>query len=445
MIEMARHQAWLIAFLILCSGGPILSGLRLLGMGDGLLWGVDPYSEANALREVDGFRARGLWHDAGLGNALFNNRYAGLGFENGDPDLPHSLTPEGVYTHYPPGPEYLLYIDEALFGPEPVSRLRVLPLVAAWAATMFLGVSVRRRFGATVGWLVMLGCLAVPSFYDADIALHMIGYASALLMVEIGLSVGRNSAALPFAVLGFLQGWLSFDMVFLVILAPLALAVAMPLICPGEPARVRLGITRTCLVAAGFVVAHGMHFCEVWAYYGSLGRAVSDMTDAARYRSSIVVIPGLSSYGEKVLFILYYYIFSPFPISVFFWRPDADFQYRMNVFRVFGLTLGVWWPLVAAAIAGADAVRTRVGLVTSHLLARWCGITLLGLVVSCAWWLVMQNHAFAHLWRLYRHLFFWFFLSILFVAVNVAPAVDDLIARLVSRRPLGAVQTGARS
>ena len=43
---------------------------------------VNPFSEAYALREVDGFRAQGLAHDAGLGNVLFGHRYPGKGFPN---------------------------------------------------------------------------------------------------------------------------------------------------------------------------------------------------------------------------------------------------------------------------------------------------------------------------------------------------------------------------
>ncbi len=435
MIDLLRRHMWLFAFLVLCSAGPILSGVQLPGMGDGLLSAVDQDSEANAIREVDGFRAQGLWHDAGLGQAIFNNRYSGLGFENGDPNLAHYLTPEGVYTHYPPGPEYLLYVAEALFGPEPVSRLRIVPLALCWAATLFLGLCVRRRFGATVGWLVMLACLAVRPFYDADIALHMMGYTWALLMVEIGLSIMSNRRALAFFGLGFLQGWMSFDWVFLVVLAPLALALAMPLISLGEPLRLRIGLTRTCLVAAGFVLAHGLHFGEVWAYYGSLGRALSDMTDAARYRSGTVEIQGTSSYIRNVFLILFYYIQSPFPISVFFWRPDADFRNRLHIFRFLGLTMGVWWPLVTAALVGTDGARKRMRLATLHLLKRWFGITGLGFVVSCAWWIVMQNHAFWHLFLHYRHLLFWFFLSILFIAVNIAPLVDHALIRLMLRRP----------
>jgi hypothetical protein len=436
MTELLRRRLWLVAFLVLCSAGPFLSGLRLPDMGDTLLATVDQDSEANALREVDGFRAQGLWHDAGLGQAIFNNRYQGFGFENGDPNLARYLTPEGVYTHYPPGPEYLLYVAEALFGPEPVSRLRLLPLAVCWAATVFLGLSVRRRFGGTVGWLVMLACLAMSPFYDADIALHMIGYAMALLMVEIGLSLGSYRGSLPFIALGFLQGWMSFDWVFVVVLAPLALALALPLISPGEPPRLRQGVMRTCLVAVGFVAAHGMHFCEVWAYYGSLGRALSDMADAARFRSSIAEIPGISSYGGKLLFILYFHILSPFPISEFFWRPDAEFPLRLHVFRFLGLTIGAWWPLVAATLVATDTVRKRMGLATLHLLVRWLGITGLGLGVSCTWWIVMQNHAFQHLFLHYRHLFFWFFLSVLFIAATIAPAVERVLAGFApTRRP----------
>jgi hypothetical protein len=41
----------------------------------------------------------------------------------------------------------------------------------------------------------------------------------------------------------------------------------------------------------------------------------------------------------------------------------------------------------------------------------------------------MQNHAMQHWFMNFRHLFFWFFLSLLFVAVNAAPAVGRLLAR----------------
>lgn len=148
MTELTSRRLWLAAFVLLCCAGVIYEVWKVRDRGDRLDH-VDPFSEANVLREVDGFRAQGFWHDAGLGNALFGSRYPDQGFViSFGEELKHTLTPSGVYTHYPPGAEYLLYLDESLLGPEPVSRLRLLPLALGAAATVFFGLSVRRRFGA---------------------------------------------------------------------------------------------------------------------------------------------------------------------------------------------------------------------------------------------------------------------------------------------------------
>ena len=116
MTEALRRRLWLLAFFLLCSGSTLLAGWEMHAWGDRLSQ-ADAYSESNALREVDGFRAQGIWHDAGLGNVLFGNRFAAWGFAGHPDDLSRSVSPNGIYTHYPPGPEYLLYVAEALFGP----------------------------------------------------------------------------------------------------------------------------------------------------------------------------------------------------------------------------------------------------------------------------------------------------------------------------------------
>jgi hypothetical protein len=81
MTEGLGRQLWLLAFLLLCVAGTMLAGWNMRNWGNALS-PVDAYSEANALREVDGFRAQGLAHDAGLGNVLFGHRYPGKGFPN---------------------------------------------------------------------------------------------------------------------------------------------------------------------------------------------------------------------------------------------------------------------------------------------------------------------------------------------------------------------------
>jgi hypothetical protein len=430
MIEWLRQRLPVIAFLVLCSSGTLQAAWLLRGMGDDLLVRVDHNSEANALREVDGFRALGLWHDAGLGRPLFGPRYPELGFAApSDPNVARYLSPGGVYTHFPPGPEYILYGAEALFGPAPVWRLRLVPLALTWAAALFLGLSLRRRYGESVAWLVMLGCAALPSFHDVDIALHVWGYAMALFLVEIGVATGRHRRALPFLLIGFLQGWISFDWVFLVALCPLALELAQPLLIPGTPARLRLGVLRSALAGGGFALAHLAHFGQVWAYYGSLGQAVADLAASAQYRSGLGEVHGPLQYLGNAINVILYNTCSVFPVSVFFWHPDADFPYRIWVFRFLGLTFAPWWVIVSVILGVIDHARRRAGRADARLLVRWGGISLLGLIVSTCWWLVMQNHAMQHWFMNFRHLFFWFFLSLLFVAVNAAPAVGRLLAR----------------
>ena len=146
MTDRWSQRLWLVAFLLLCSVSTLQALWIIVDLGDSLS-PTAPYAEANALREVDGFRAQGLWHDFGLGNVLFGHRFADEGFLGHPEDLARSVSLSGVYTHYPPGPEYLLYVAELIFGPNSIRLLRLLPIAIGWAAALYFGLSVRRRFG----------------------------------------------------------------------------------------------------------------------------------------------------------------------------------------------------------------------------------------------------------------------------------------------------------
>jgi hypothetical protein len=427
MSDTARQRFWLVAFLFLCCAGTLIAGRQVYELGDGLtLWDHD--SEANVLREVDGFRAQGFWHDDGLGNALYGNRYPDYGFA-APKNREHTIGPDGVYTHYPPGPEYLLYGAEAVFGPAAIARLRLAPLLLGGVSAVFFGLCLRRRFGPMVGWLMMSACLCVPAFYDANAYLHFIGYAFALLLVELGIAVGRNRRLLPFLALGFAQGWLSFDWIFLVVLSPLALELALPLICPGDVARVRLALLRCACVGGGFVLAHALHLCQVWAHYGSLSQALNDLHAAARYRAGYEEVQGAAHYIGRACILLLFHLVSPYPVSVFFWRPDAGMPMTFRVFRFMGITLGLWLVVVTVVLAGVERWRRDHALASLRLVRRWAGVVGLGFVPSGMWWLLMQNHAYEHPYLQYRHLFFLFFLTVLFMATLVAPPLERLLGR----------------
>ncbi len=208
------------------------------------------------------------------------------------------------------------------------------------------------------------------------------GYALALLLVEIGVAIGLNRLRWPFLVLGFLQGWLSFDQFFLVVLAPLAVELSLPVIEPGYAARWRLAVERCFLAGVGFAVAHLLHFVQVWAYYGSLSRAIADLKDAARFRAA----GGQdleNGWSGTVISNLNHHLFWGHPFDV-------------ATFSFLGLPLGAVWIVVALVFLTVAVLRMRSGLDAVNLLGRWTLMGLIGIVPSCAWYVAMAAHAHFH-------------------------------------------------
>jgi hypothetical protein len=424
---MVPHRITVILFLVLCSVGSLNAIVLVSDWGDKLSQ-VDAGSEANTLREVRHFLEDGLLKYDGLGNVNYPGMYPDNGITEAYLDNPssnaaetdyvrhHVLTSEGVYTHYPPGPEYLTYFAARIVGFEPVWRLRLFPITVGGAAMIFLGVAVRHRFGPMAGWLVM-GALAItPAVNDVFVELHSQGYALALLLCEIGIAIGVGAASVPFAVLGFLQGWLSFDYVFLVCLTPLVIESAMPLIDAEYQSRWRLAWRRTLLAAAGFGFSHILHFVQIWAYWGSFGEALNDIVMAARYRAGAT--EGLAGHIRTAIQLLNNYYIGGHPFSSYLFDVPEDRSPSWLTFRFLGLSLGPWWVLVTATLAGRqfwlrdEAART--------LADAWLRVSLPAILVSSAWFMVMVNHGVMHQAFLYRHLFLGFFVCVLFGAVRLS-------------------------
>jgi hypothetical protein len=411
-----REKAILLMFVLLCSSGALLAIWQVHGR-DNELSLVDAYSEANALREVRHFLEDGLTQHYGLGTVYYPGMYPTIGFAV-EPDVSRfGVSAEGVYTHYPPGPEYLLYAAAKLLGREPVSQLRLLPITIGWAAMVFFGFAVRRRFGATVGWIVMAACMLTPTAVDGFIGLHSQGYAFALLLVEIGCAIGAGATVAPFALLGFLQGWLTFDYVFLVTVTPIAIELAMPQIDPGYQRRWRLACTRSVLAGGGFAAAHALHFIQVSAYLGSFTAAWHDLGHAASYRAGADTLHGPFGYLTQALVNLRLYYYGLHPFSFGPAPADLGDIPDWSMFRFLGLSLGPWWLLITAGLMVWERLSPQRPIATLRL--HWHAVCLTGMVSTSLWFVVMVNHAAIHRHFLYRHLFLMFLFMVLFVACRV--------------------------
>ena len=428
MPEAFRRSLILVGFVLLCSFGALSAAWQVRNWGDALS-PVDAYSEANAIREVRNFLDTGITANDGLGNVLRPGLYPDQGFAGDPAGRAAYLTPSGVYTHYPPGPEYLLYVAMRVLGPQPISHLRVLPLVVCWAAALYLGWSLRKRFGAPVAWLVMLACAALPMFSDADSFLHYDGYALALLLIEIAVSVGCNGLIVPFALLGFVQGWLSFDYAFIVALAPGSIELALARMGIGHVARPRLAVWRCIAAGGGFALAHLLHLAEVAAFYGSFHTALLDLRRAAAIRSGASAGDGLLQRVGMTFEVLKHYLVGEYPISTVFWRPDAGLPGNWHVFRFMGLTLGIWWLVLTSGFIIGKRLRHAPPRAGRAIDEDWLVVSVCSLVPCLLWYIVMLNHSIVHVHFLYRHLFLCFFLFVLFCATALAKELSHVTVR----------------
>jgi hypothetical protein len=160
----------------------------------------------------------------------------------------------------------------------------------------------------------------------------------------------------------------------------------------------------------GFAVAHLLHLVQVWAYYGSLSRAIADLEDSARFRAA-----GQhdleNGWSGTVISNLNHHLFWGHPFDV------AKFSF-------FGLPLGAVWIVVALVFLTVAVVRTRSGLDAVNLLGRWTLMGLIGIVPSCAWYVGMAAHAHFHYAFNYRHLILCFELWAIFLAVQAARPIE---------------------
>jgi hypothetical protein len=262
-----------------------------------------------------------------------------------------------------------------------------------------------------------MAALAInPAVNDVFVGLHPQSYALALLVFEIGVAIGAGAAALPFAVLGFLQGWLSFDYVFLVCLTPLAIEAAMSHIDTDHARNWSLAWRRTIVAAIGFSFAHVLHFAEVWAYWGNFGAALHDIAFAAQHRAGAT--EGIVGHARSALQLLNNYYIGAHPFSPYLLDVPADRSSSWLTFRFLGLSLGPWWILLTATFACRQFL---VGDAAARALADdWLWASLPGILLSSAWFMVMVNHGLMHQAFIYRQLFLGFFVCVLFGAVRLS-------------------------
>lgn len=389
---------------------------------------ADPYSESNAIRAGEGYCDQGFLFNKGLPDIAYGGRYPKQGnLGNRPPGAPRPKA--AVYTHYPPGPDWLVGMMTCVCGKGEIGCFRILPVAIGMIGLVFFSMCAWLTFGPLLSVAVAFFLLVPAGMTNMMHGLHYQGYALTLLLMQLGallLGFGTNKLSLKSmiaaqSVFGFVQGWLSFDYVFLVSLCAVPIGI---LVQSANKHAVSKSLSKDmflCVFAAGcgFGAAHAIHFVQVVLFFGSLSRAVSDFSSAAALRASGAGWDAPAWFDKNSLawsYLLTRYIFyAAKPVffgSAFVFASLAS----LSAFLIPRRQLRMQYKRLCLQCEWTWSVHTYAGLIAAFL-------------VSVIWILVMRHHAAIHIGFIPRHF-------ALFYACCVFALVSATRVRVTFTNPL---------
>lgn len=381
LLREPRALAWLLLLIIIGSAvvKESLIAYRLTDLTSPI---ADSFSEANSVRAAESYIDRGFTFAAGLQAISYGARFPDTGYH-------HARGDDFIYTHYPPGPDYLVGLATMVFGKGEVSKFRAIPLFVGAMSLVFLAF-ISMAFWGPFGSVVFVGTLLlIPMSTNMMHGLHYQGYAMNLLFIQLGIMLetiskrDRNPGhwKVSLFILGVLQGYLSFDHFYLV-----ALGGVPAVLLSGTAGRERLRLLAVALIPGlGFVFAHLLHFLQVILFHGSAVLAYKDLLAAAIQRSGVTSTISMSE-------VLRSYWFDHLPTGRY-----LDFP--VWILGVFALILVS--PPVSLPIWTTGNKRLQlVWRPTSKANLMAIGAALF---ISSLWIFTMREHAFDHRHFIPRH------------------------------------------
>ncbi|MBC8549414.1 MAG: hypothetical protein ISR96_11780 [Nitrospira sp.] len=268
-------------------------------------------SEADTIRGGEGYVREGFLVDYGLPDICYGEKYEGLGQDwytfqskeihaklgtaNVSKEKIDSMMPvkkpgdKCVYTHYPQASFLMIALSIKICGEDNISCFRIFPTVVGIVAMLIFALLMYYGLGPVRAILMMAAIAYVPISYILMPSLYYSSYAHSLLIIQLGiyLIIFRNKLQVTpvycsvLFVIGFLQGWFSYDYAFMVIFS----AIPFAFMYSGTQKEDRKRFLLTFIMpAAGFCIAHALHFAEIIAYFGGFTAFYKDLAYTASYR-----------------------------------------------------------------------------------------------------------------------------------------------------------------
>jgi hypothetical protein len=373
-------KSWWLILTILVAIVPLSYQIKIArDLGNSPSGHTDLYTEETTLRSGRGFYEMGFTSNSGLADFCY-----GLPQEERNPNC--------IYTHYPQGSEWLAGLSHHVWGPENIARFRIFPILIWIVCHGFLIAVLLQAIGAVKTFWFNLLILIVPMYTNMMHGIYYQGMALAVLMAQIALAISMlsqkkrfnwyNSSA--FFILGFIQGWLSFDYCFL------ATFFHLPFLFFLSPQndRLPLFLKLSLLSGGGYTTSQVLHFLEVIHYFGGMANALQDFSSIASTRSQTIDIST--------------------PALIFkYWMVESRLKKFFN-FNLTHLLVVMELALIFFAYKKKDFQRyctLQIGVLTS-------------LLITSLWIIAMKQHSFHHAHYITRHLFFFYFVAVWVILIE---------------------------
>jgi hypothetical protein len=366
---------------------------------------ADGYSEANAIRGAVNFHDNGFSPTSGL--PFFNHPTILTEFGNSKD--------RAAYTHYPPGPEYVNWFWMLLFGKGQFNLSRYFHILLSF----FIGIYFLHFFfhfvgGGLRGFVLGLLLVLPPMYSNYMHGLHYQQLAFLILQLQIVITMlyfqdNKKIYLLSFLLMGFFQGWLSFDFAFLASLHAIPLFILMK---EKYSLKLKSLIFPVLLSGIGFTTAHGIHFYQVVHYLGGMENALKDFTQTASHRANNTVS---ETYKANPKYL---------SDQIGLFSVAKDFLYRVagrGKYLAINLMNFIWIIIALRFIKKMETKKYcfEFELRNSDLLALGSSV-----LVSSFWSIIMRQHAHIHGF-IARHYYFCYLFCCLILVTRTSVFKKD--------------------
>ena len=307
-----------------------------------------------------------------------------------------------IYTHQPPAPYWLPGLFFKLCGGDDYGCLRILSTITSSFALSFFAIMLFYTLGPLKSAVALFFVAIIPMTWNMVYTFHYHNYTFSLFLIQLGFLLYffkkkiklSNSNLATLAILGFIQGWFSFEYFLLISLSPLSFALLYSQIDNKED-RKRF-ILVTFFLVVGCCFAFLLHFIQNSLYFGSVTGAFRDLFERGRTR---LLSQPIRWEIDRISMLLNYFFLYP-----------RSFNFFIINFPVFlGVTLILMW-FQHITITIQNPIQVKLQWISSR---RNYFVILTALLASFLWIFIMYNHASSEIAHLPRIIFFSYFVCIL--------------------------------